>query len=89
MRQEAWLLVLRLMASGRDFAWLYPRQDQVCFLDGHVRAFAHLGGVPRRLLYDNLQPAMARVLVGSAGADAGAGRAQTSKKSTSPRSPGS
>ena len=52
VREKAWLFVVRLMASGRDFAWLYPRQDQVCFLDGHVRAFAHLGGVPRRLLPD-------------------------------------
>ena len=66
VRQKAWLFVLRLMASGRDFGWLYPRQDQVCFLDGHVRASAHLGGVPRRLLYDNLRPAVARILVGAA-----------------------
>jgi hypothetical protein len=36
------------MHSGRDFAWLYPRQDQTCFLDGHVRAFAHFGAAPRR-----------------------------------------
>jgi len=66
VRQKAWLFVVRLMASGRDFGWLYPRQDQVCFLDGHVRAFAHVGGVPHRLLYDNLRPAVARVLVGAA-----------------------
>lgn len=64
-RSKAWMFLLRLMHSGRDFAWLYPRQDQVCFLDGHVRAFAHLGGVPQRLLYDNLKPAVARVLIGS------------------------
>jgi transposase len=64
-RSKAWMFLLRLMHSGRDFAWLYPRQDQVCFLDGHVRAFAHFGGVPQRLLYDNLKPAVARVLVGS------------------------
>lgn len=65
-RRKAWMFVLRLMHSGRDFAWLYPRQDQVCFLDGHVRAFAHLGAVPQRLLYDNLKPAVTRVLVGAA-----------------------
>ena len=64
-RSKAWMFLLRLMHSGRDFAWLYPRQDQVCFLDGHVRAFAHFGGVPQRLLYDNLKPAVARVLVGA------------------------
>ena len=66
VRQKAWPFVLRLMASGRDFGWLYPRQDHVCFLDGHVRAFAHLGGMPRRFLYDNLRPAVARILVGAA-----------------------
>ena len=64
-RQKAWMFLLRLMYSGRDFAWLNPRQDQVCFLDGHVRAFAHLGAVPHRVLYDNLKPAVKRVLVGA------------------------
>jgi transposase len=64
-RQKAWMLLVRLMHSGRDFAWLYPRQDQVCFLDGHVRAFEHFGAVPQRLAYDNLKAAVARVLVGS------------------------
>jgi hypothetical protein len=44
-RIKAFLFVLRLMASGRDFAWLFPRQDQTCFLEAHVRAFEHLGGV--------------------------------------------
>jgi DNA-binding transcriptional ArsR family regulator/AraC-like DNA-binding protein len=39
-RRKAWLLLMRLMYSGRDFAWIYERQDQVSFLDGHVRAFA-------------------------------------------------
>jgi transposase len=43
---------MRLMYSGRDFAWIYERQDQVSFLDGHVRAFAHFGGVPARIAYD-------------------------------------
>jgi transposase len=64
-RQKAWMLLIRLMHSGRDFAWLYPRQDQVCFLDGHVRAFEHFGAVPNRLLYDNLKAAVAKILVGS------------------------
>src|SRR5207302_7056944 len=44
-RQKAWMFLVRLMHSGRDFAWLYPRQDQACFLDGHVRAFEHFGAV--------------------------------------------
>jgi transposase len=63
-RRKAWLFLMRLMYSGRDFAWMYERQDQVSFLDGHVRAFAHFGGVPARLAYDNLKAAVARILVG-------------------------
>jgi transposase len=64
-RRKAHMFVLRLMHSGRDFAWLYPRQDQTCFLDGHVRAFAHFGAVPHRLAYDNLKAAVAKHLAGS------------------------
>ncbi len=64
-RQKAWMFLLRGMASGRDFAWVYPRQDQTCFLDGHVRAFWHMGAVYQRMLYDNLRPAVSKVLVGS------------------------
>lgn len=64
-RSKAHMFVLRLMHSGRDFAWLYPRQDQTCFLDGHVRAFAHLSAVPHRLIYDNLKAAVRKMLVGS------------------------
>jgi transposase len=65
-RRKAWLFLMRLMYSGRDFAWIYERQDQISFLDGHVRAFAHFGGVPARLAYDNLKAAVVRILVGGA-----------------------
>lgn len=64
-RRKAHMFVMRLMHSGRDFAWLYPRQDQTCFLDGHVRAFAHFGAVPHRIVYDNLKAAVRKILVGS------------------------
>jgi len=63
-RRKAWLFVMRLMYSKRDFAWLYEYQDQVSFLDGHVRAFAHFDGVPQRIAYDNLRLAVRRHLVG-------------------------
>lgn len=59
-RRKAWKFLLRLMYSGRDFVWLYDRCDQLSFLDGHVRAFARLGCVPRRLVYDNLSAAVKR-----------------------------
>ncbi len=64
-RQKAWMFLMRLMHSGRDFAWLCARQDQVSFLDGHVRAFAHFGAVPQRIAYDNLTLAVRKVLLGS------------------------
>ena len=63
-RRKAWLFLMRLMYSGRDFAWIYERQDQISFLDGHVRAFAHFEGVPCRIAYDNLRAAVVRILVG-------------------------
>ena len=59
-KKKAWKFLMRLMASGKDFAWIYERCDQVSFLDGHVRAFEHLGGVPRRIAYDNLTAAVKR-----------------------------
>ncbi len=65
-RRKAWLFLKRLMYSGRDFAWIYERQDQISFLDGHVRAFAHFEGVPARVAYDNLRAAVVRILVGGA-----------------------
>ena len=64
-RRKAWLFLMRLMYSGRDFAWIYERQDQISFLDGHVRAFAHFEGVPARVAYDNLRAAVVRILVGA------------------------
>jgi len=54
--------VMRLMYAGWDFVWLYDRCDQVSFFDGHVRAFAHFQGVPRRCIYDNLSLAVRRVV---------------------------
>ncbi len=65
-RRKAWLFLMRLMYSGRDFAWIYERQDQISFLDGHVRAFAHFDSVPARVAYDNLRAAVVRILVGGA-----------------------
>ncbi len=61
-RRKAHMFLMRSMYSGRDFAWLYDHCDQVAFLDGHVRAFAHFGMVPRRCIYDNLKPAVTKVL---------------------------
>ena len=40
----------------------YPAETTEAFLDGHVSAFASLGGVPQSILYDNTKLAVARIL---------------------------
>ncbi len=62
-RRKVWKFLVRLMYSGHDFVWLYERSDQLSFLDGHVRAFEYFGGIPDRLVYDNLGSAVKRPLV--------------------------
>lgn len=62
---KLWMFVLRLSHSGRAVHLAYGNTAQESFLDGHVRAFAGLGGVPTGMIrYDNLTPAVIRVLLG-------------------------
>jgi transposase len=63
-RRKAWMFLMRLMFSKRDFAWLYDGCTQLAFLDGHVRAFEHFGAVPSRAIYDNLAAAVKKVVLG-------------------------
>ena len=58
------LFIMRLSASGRAYPRAYLNEAQEVFLDGHVRAFEHFGGVPGRIRYDNLKAAVERVLKG-------------------------
>jgi len=58
------LFVMRLCYSRKLFAMLLPTQRQECFLAGHVAAFAHFGGVPKRISYDNLKTAVKQILEG-------------------------
>ena len=67
---KVWLFVLRLSSSGRAFHVAFATQAQEAFLEGHVLAFEHLGAVPARIRYDNLKPAVTRVLKGRDRAEA-------------------
>nr|MBN1229867.1 IS21 family transposase [Anaerolineae bacterium] len=58
------LFVLRWCYSRKGFVAAYPSEKQECFLDGHVRAFHYFGGTPQRIIYDNLKPAVLRILQG-------------------------
>ena len=63
---------MRLSHSGRAFHVAFGTQAQEAFLEGHVLAFEHFGGVPGRIRYDNLKPAVVRVLRGPGPARVGA-----------------
>ena len=61
---KVYLFALRLSASGRALHRAYTTCAQEAFFDGHVRAFERFDGVPGRIRYDNLKPAVMRVLIG-------------------------
>ena len=45
----------RLAYSRQMFVVAYPREMQEMVMDAHSRAFTFFGGVPARLIYDNLK----------------------------------
>jgi transposase len=61
---KCWMFVMRLSHSGRAFHVAFGTRAQEAFLEGHVLAFEHFGGIPARVRYDNLKPAVVRVLKG-------------------------
>jgi transposase len=58
------LFIMRLCYSRKLFVMAFPTQRQEAFLLGHVQAFAHFGGVPHRISYDNLKVAVQQILEG-------------------------
>ncbi len=62
---RCYLFAFRLSRSGKACHRVYASQAQEAFLEGHVAAFEAIGGVPSgHIRYDNLSPAVARVLTG-------------------------
>ncbi len=62
VEQKAHYFVMDLPHSDDCFVQAFPAETTEAFLEGHVRAFAHFGGVPSRILYDNTKLAVARIL---------------------------
>ena len=56
----------RLAYSRQMFLVAYPRETREMVLDAHVRAFDFFGGVPQRMVYDNLKTVVDSVLSGKA-----------------------
>jgi transposase len=62
---RCFLFAFRLSYSGKGCHRVYASQAQEAFLEGHVAAFEAIGGIPaRQIRYDNLSPAVAKVLAG-------------------------
>ena len=61
VEQKVFLFCLRLCYSSVSYVRAYYQESQECFQDGHVHALGFLGGVPRRLAYDNLKSAVITV----------------------------
>ena len=64
VEQKAHYLVMDLPQSDDCFVAAFPAETTEAFLEGHVHAFAHFGGVPTRILYDNTRIAVAKILGG-------------------------
>jgi transposase len=54
----------RLTYSRQMFVAAYPRETQEMVFDTHNRAFAFFGGVPLRMVYDNLKAVVETILTG-------------------------
>src|SRR6266702_2231015 len=64
-QQACRLFAYRLSCSGRGVHRVYASCAQEAFLEGHVTAFEVTGGVPwRHIRYDNLSPAVTKVMTG-------------------------
>jgi transposase len=54
----------RLTYSRQMFVVAYPRETQEMVFDAHNRAFAFFGGVPERMVYDNLKAVVETIFTG-------------------------
>jgi len=57
---------LKLCHSRAFVVQAYPAQSHEMLFDAHTRAFAALGGIPRRGIYDNMKTAVDKVKKGKA-----------------------
>lgn len=55
------LLVVSFPYSNRSFVYPTPAENQECFLEGMKRCFEQIGGVPKRIWFDNLSAAVVHI----------------------------
>lgn len=67
VKTKCFMFAYRLSHSGRAVHRVYPTQALEAFLEGHIDAFEETGGIPTlQIKYDNLSPAVTKVLAGRA-----------------------
>jgi len=54
----------KLSSEKAEFVHAYPRQSTEFFFDGLNKAFEFFGGVPKKIIFDNLKPAVKEVRKG-------------------------
>ena len=59
--QKGHFLCMDLPHSDDSFVVAFPAENTESFLEGHNQAFAHFGGVPRTILYDNTKIAVKQI----------------------------
>lgn len=65
-RTKCYLFTLRLCFSGRAVHRVFATQSQEAFLEGHIAAFAEMGGLPtKHVKYDNPKSVVTTVLFGN------------------------
>ena len=55
----------KLSKEKVEFIQAYPRQSTEFFFDGLMKSFDFFGGIPKKIIFDNLKPAVKEVLQGS------------------------
>ena len=60
--RKAAFFVMVLPHSDAFFVMAFPAECTETFLEGHVRAFAFFGAVPRRITYDNTKVCVSKII---------------------------
>ena len=59
-RSSLHLAVFTCAYSNYRYAYVYHRQDTLSFMEAHTRFFCQIGGVHRKMVYDNMRVAVAK-----------------------------
>lgn len=54
----------KLSKEKAEFIQAYPRQSTEFFFDGLMKSFDFFGGIPKKIIFDNLKPAVKEILKG-------------------------